>query len=381
VGAWTWLTRLGMGVATELDVVDAYAAMEPVRWGLRGLLACLVVAALCAYFFSMRAHSLEQTVEEAAQLGRYRLGRRLGKGGMGEVYEAEHSLLARRAAIKLLKTDVDQPGMKERFEREARSTARLVHPNTIAVYDFGSTPDGMFYYAMEYIDGVNLDKLVNTHGPLSVSRSLHLLVQVAGSLAEAHEVGLLHRDIKPANVMVSLRAGIPDFVTVLDFGLVRTIVDATVKLTGEYELLGTPAYMAPEAMTRAQPVDHRSDVYAVGAVAYYLLTATDAFSGEGITEIIANRLAGNYKPLEQHNPSLPVDLRKLVQACLSDSPAERPETMRVMLAELERIQANHPFDRDEALTWWRAHETTARSESASSPSSVSGDARTLAHSA
>jgi serine/threonine-protein kinase len=345
------------------------------------MMACLVVAALCAYFFGMRAKNLEQTVEEVAQLGRYRLGKRLGKGGMGEVYEAEHSLLARRAAIKLLKADVEQPGMKERFEREARSTARLVHPNTIAVYDFGSTPEGMFYYAMEYIDGINLDKLVTTHGPLSVGRTLHILLQVSGSLAEAHESGLLHRDIKPANIMLSLRAGIADFVKVLDFGLVRTIVDATVKLTGDYELLGTPAYMAPEAMTRAQPVDQRVDVYAVGAVAYFLLTAQDAFLGQGITEIIANRLAGHYKPLEQHNPKLPVELCTLVHACLSESPADRPQTMRVMIQELERIQASHPFDRDEAMSWWRSHQTTEQRDSAPSPSSVSGDAGTLVHSA
>jgi tRNA A-37 threonylcarbamoyl transferase component Bud32 len=378
VGAWTWLSNLGMGVATELAVRDAYAAMEPVRWGLRGLLACLVVAALCAYFFVMRAKNLEQTVEEAAQLGRYRLGKRLGKGGMGEVYEAEHSLLARRAAIKLLKVDVEQPDMKERFEREARCTARLIHPNTIAVYDFGTSPEGMFYYAMEYIDGINLDKLLTTSGPLSVSRTLHILLQVAGSLAEAHEAGLLHRDIKPANVMLSLRAGIPDFVKVLDFGLVRSIIDATVKLTGEHEMLGTPAYMAPEAMTRAQPVDQRADVYAVGAVAYFLLTAEDAFSGEGVTEIIANRLMGNYKPLEEHNPDLPSALRALVHACLSESPEKRPETMRVLIQELERIQALYPFDRDQALLWWRALETTDSKASAPSATSISGVAATLA---
>lgn len=272
---------------------------------------------------------------------------------MGAVYEAEHVLLARRAAIKILNAEPDRTDMLARFEREVRFTALLNHPNTIAIYDYGRAESGAFYYAMEYIDGLDLDTLVDRWGRLSVSRVLHIMAQVAGSLAEAHENSLIHRDVKPANIMLSVRGGVPDFVTVVDFGLVRELESDDAKLTADDELLGTPLYMAPEAVKKSSSeLDARADIYSLGATAYYLLTAQDSYPGGSASAVMSQRISGSYTPIERHGVDIPAAVCELVQRCMSEDPASRPRTARALLLEIEALQRQHPWDRARAEAFW-----------------------------
>jgi serine/threonine-protein kinase len=313
----------------------------------------LCLSVLAAFFFVARSQNLASSIEEVAQLGRYKLGRKLGEGGMGAVYEAEHTLLARRAAIKILNAGPDRADLLERFEREVRFTAMLTHPNTISIYDYGRSESGAFYYAMEHIDGVDLDTLIDRWGPISVERVLHILIQASGSLAEAHEAGLIHRDVKPANIMLSMPGGVPDVVTIVDFGLVRELNNDEAKLTADDELLGTPLYMAPEAMKKSSAeLDARADIYSLGATAYYLLTGQDSVPGGSASEVMSQRNSGAYTPIEQHGVAIPSGVRDLVQRCMSEDPAQRPQTARSVLIEVEALQHNHPWDRARAEAYW-----------------------------
>lgn len=352
-GTWSWLPQLEIGVATEIDAAEAYAAMQPLRWAYWGISGCSCLAVLAALYFGSRSRALENTMAAAAELGRYKLGRKLGEGGMGSVYEAEHVQLARRAAIKILNAQPDRTDLIERFEREVRFTAKLTHPNTISIYDYGRAEDGAFYYAMEYIDGVDLDTLVDRWGPLAVERVLHIMMQAAGSLAEAHEAGLIHRDVKPSNIMLSLRGGVPDFVTVLDFGLVRNLQQrAEVKLTADDELLGTPLYMAPEAFNNAPEIDGRADIYSLGATAYYLLTGRESYDGSSASEVISKRISGSYTPIDQHGVEIPEPVKALVQQCMSPDPAARPPTARALVRAIEILQRQWPWERTRAEVLW-----------------------------
>ena len=232
-----------------------------------------------------------------AVVGAYTLEEKVGEGGMGVVYKASHALLRRPAAIKFLASDRAGEHAVERFEREVQVTSRLTHPNTISIYDFGRTPDGAFYYAMEYVDGLDLQTLVERHGPQPPARVAHLLAQLAGALAEAHAAGLIHRDIKPANVMVCERGGMLDVVKVLDFGLVKEM-DARSDGTGadNGRIVGTPLYLAPEALTAPESLDARSDLYALGALGYFLLSGSAPFSGTNVVDVCRQHLHSDPAP-------------------------------------------------------------------------------------
>src|SRR6185369_11608020 len=215
------------------------------------------------------------------QIGQYKLEQRLGSGGMGVVYRGQHAMLRRPTAIKMLDVDKVNEGSIQRFEREVQITSQLNNPHTVAIYDFGHTPEGVFYYAMEYLDGIDLQTLVERYGPQPVPRVIHMLLQVCSSLYEAHSLGLVHRDIKPANVMLNRRGGEPDVVKVLDFGLVKALDEAKQsRQTGG--LSGTPLYMSPEAIQTPDLVDARSDLYAVGAIGYFLITGQPVFNATSL---------------------------------------------------------------------------------------------------
>ena len=232
---------------------------------------------------SKAIYSLRRGLHDARALGNYGLEEELGSGGMGIVYRATHAVLRRPTAIKLLRPEAASQVNVSRFEREVRLTARLTHPNTIAVYDYGRSPEGLFYYAMEYVDGVDLDLLVENHGPLPPGRIILILEQVAASLAEAHDLGLIHRDVKPANIMIGIRGGIPDMVKVLDFGLVKNVRRDESSLSSVEKLKGTPHFISPEDILTPADVDGCSDLYALGGVAYYLLTGEHVFEGVDIS--------------------------------------------------------------------------------------------------
>jgi eukaryotic-like serine/threonine-protein kinase len=292
------------------------------------------------------------------RLGAYVLDRKIGEGGMGVVYKAIHTLLGRPAAIKLLAPERSGEVDLLRFEREVRLTSQLTHPNTIAVYDFGRTNDGSFYYAMEYVDGLDLQTLVERHGPQDPARVAHLLAQLAGALAEAHAAGLVHRDVKPANLMVCERGGVPDVLKVLDFGLVESVAnDAPVSS----HIVGTPLYLAPEAITAPETIDARSDLYAVGAVAYFLLTGVPPFAGNSVLEVCARHLSETPLPPSERRGGIPPELDALILRCLAKSPAKRPESAAALRGALLALASDWTEERG-ARFWadyWRQSASAA----------------------
>ena len=309
---------------------------------------------------SVVIYGLRRRVRDAEQLGQYRLEEKLGEGGMGAVYRASHSLLRRPTAVKLLPPERAGAENIRRFEREVQLTAQLRHPNTITIFDFGHTADGLFYYAMEYVDGLTLSDLVAKTGPQNVGRVVHLMRQASSALAEAHGVGLVHRDIKPGNIMVQLlhpHGAEGDLVKVLDFGLVKEMRgEAGLDLTNEANLAGTPLYMAPESLTAPDEVDGRADLYALGCVSYYLLTGTHVFSGESIVEVCGHHLhTMPESPSSRLGGSIPTDLEALVMRCLEKDPAERPSTAAELELELARCADIPAWTHEEAGRWWAAH--------------------------
>ena len=285
----------------------------------------LLMLAVGSTFGARTISRLRRQVAEARQLGQYRLRRRIGAGGMGEVYLAEHQLLKRPCALKLIRPDdATDPQALERFEREVRLTATLSHPNTVEIYDYGRAEDGTYYYVMEYLPGLSLAELVERYGPLPPARVVYLLRQVCGALREAHAAGLIHRDIKPSNIFAARRGGMDDVAKLLDFGLVRPAATArAAHLSAEGQILGTPLFMSPEQATGGRELDERSDIYSLGAVAYYLLTGRPPFEGEdGIAVMIAHA-RDPVVPPSRVRAGIPEDLERVVLRCLAKDPAER----------------------------------------------------------
>jgi hypothetical protein len=348
IGAWSWVPELRLGVVTKVDRSEAYAIIDAIHWAALGLIGVLAAAGVVIIVFAVFAMKLEAKAAHVTELGQYRLLNKVGEGGMGAVYRAEHSLLARPTAIKLLKASTAET--LQRFEREVKITAGLSHPNTIAIYDYGFNDSGTFYYAMELLDGTDLEGLVHKNGPLPVGRALHIVRQVLGSLAEAHEAGLVHRDIKPANIMLTTRGGIRDFVKVLDFGLVRPVETGDAKLTGEQTVIGTPLYLAPELLTSSTAAGPRSDLYAVGAVLFYLLSGRDAFEAPNMTAMVSRHLSGTRTPLESVIPGgvVPEGIDELIGSWLARDASKRPENARAALAELTVLLVRYPWTDEDA---------------------------------
>ena len=310
------------------------------------------VIAVATTVASRVVYGRERDPEAARGLGQYRLLSKIGEGGMGSVYLAQHSLLKRPAAIKLLLAEGAVATNLLRFEREARLTALLTHPNIVAIYDYGRTANGLFYYAMEYVDGVSLQDLVQQHGPQSPARVVHLLRQLACALAEAHRAGLVHRDVKPANVLLCERGYSPDCVKVLDFGLVKSAdgVGETT-LTGSDAIAGTPTYLAPEMVRAPMDVDARADLYGLGGVGYFLLTGAPVFDAGSMLEMCAHHLYSCPVPPSERSPKpIPAALERLILACLAKDPSDRPTCLVDDLAALARA---HPWSPRDAGDWWR----------------------------
>ena len=249
------------------------------------------------------------------------------------------------------------------FEREVRTTARLTHPHTIEVYDYGKTKDGVFFFAMEMLPGMNLRDLVKVAGPLPPARAVHFLIDVCEALTEAHEAGMIHRDIKPANVFASQRGGIDDFTKLLDFGVVREVkVDKGMTTTSRM-VAGTPAYMSPEQATTPLTIDARSDLYSVGAIAYYLLCGVAPFTGPTPLQVMLSVVNDPPTPMNTHRTSIPADLESIVMRCLAKDPQQRFPSARILADELMRCECAGRWTRQDAAEWWRAH----RVEVAGSP--------------
>ena len=314
---------------------------------------------------SVVIYGLRCRVRDAEQLGQYRLEEKLGEGGMGVVYRASHTFLRRPTAIKLLPPEKAGADNLRRFEQEVQLTASLTHPNTITIFDYGHTSDGLFYYAMEYVDGLILSDLIARSGAQHQGRVVDLMLQVASALVEAHGIGLVHRDIKPSNIMVQLlhpHGGAGDCVKVLDFGLVKEVrEEGGIEVTNEASLSGTPQYMAPESITTPNTIDARADLYALGAVAYYLLTGTHVFAGKTIVEVLSDHLHSTPEPLSSRlgKPIAP-DLEQLVLGCLAKDPSDRPQSALEVVQGLSECPGIPPWTSEDARRWWAVHGEPSR---------------------
>jgi hypothetical protein len=354
VGAWTWLPELALGVATEIDVEEAYAGLRTVRTRLVALIGLLALGGLGMFAYSFIVVRLQSQVAEARRLGRYTIERKLGKGGMGTVYLARHALLRRPTAIKVLDRGSSDTEGVARFEREVQVSSALSHPNTIEIYDYGYTPDGTFYYAMELLRGITIGTCVETDGPQCEARVRFVVEQACASLAEAHRAGLIHRDLKPSNIMLCERGGLLDFVKVLDFGLVRQQTQSQdVALTSVNALTGTPLYMSPEAVEHPEEMDARSDVYQLGAILYYMLTGTHVFTGDSPVEVLAKHISEPPEPLSKRlgRPISPA-LEEVVLRALAKRPADRPADAGALLEALEACPVDAVWTQSDARIWW-----------------------------
>ncbi len=324
----------------------------------------LGVAFATSVYGTHMVNTLRQEAFEARRLGQYRLVRRIGAGGMGEVFLAEHQLLKRPCAIKLIRPNkARDPRALARFEREVQAIARLSHWNTVEIFDYGRTDDGTFYYVMEFLPGLSLLQLVEQYGPLPAARVVYLLQQVCDALGEAHAAGLVHRDIKPGNIFAAIRGGHFDVAKLLDFGLAKSVTDVEdVQLTQAGSITGSPLYMSPEQATGELDSDARGDIYSLGAVAYYLLTGVPPFGGDQPLKVIIAHATLDAVPPSQLRPDIPRDLEAIVMRCLAKRPIERFADAAALSAALAGCNAAGQWGRDEAALWWRERDAAESTE-------------------
>ncbi|MCC7080061.1 MAG: serine/threonine protein kinase [Burkholderiales bacterium] len=357
VGAWRWLPQYDFGAALELDSKEAYAPVKFLERAFAFVLA-LSAAAMVGIVFSLRATlRLRRGLGSVRRLGRYRLIREIGEGGMASIYLGRHALLKRPIAIKILKRALATDEMIARFEREVQAASQLRHPNAIEIYDYGRTRGGDFYYVMEYLDGITLSALVARDGALPAARAVHLLRQVCAALKEAHAQGVVHRDIKPENIMACVRGGEYDAVKILDFGLVKSMRDEVSRdVTGSIKVLGTPAYMAPERFGSHAEIDERADIYSVGAVGYLLIAGRRIFhdaSGEDLQMRIVHSPVT--PPSVLSAVPLPHELEAVLLHCLSKRPEERPASIAQVMVVFDRLALEQPWSQTEAERWWAGY--------------------------
>ena len=332
---------------------------------IQGLVFPYLLVIIMTHVGARAIYRLGTDVAKAREMGSYRLVERLGQGGMGEVWRAKHRMLARPAAIKLVRPEVLEGGgehhdiVLKRFTQEAQATASMRSPNTIELYDFGVSAEGTFYYVMELLDGFDLERLVQKFGPVPAERAVHLIRQVCHSLAEAHEHGLIHRDIKPANIYVCRYGRDLDFVKVLDFGLVkhRGEREDDVKLTAPDVVGGTPGYISPEQVAGDQPIDGRTDIYSLGCVAYWLLTGHLVFQGPTAMRTMVMHLNEEPVPPSQRTEmEIPAALEQIIMQCLEKDPAHRPQTAEELSRALAACETVPVWDREKAVRWWETYQ-------------------------
>jgi serine/threonine-protein kinase len=357
------LVALQAGIAMTLTIVMSLSdpVYRPYFWRVVALAGFWMgLASTVAIFGAYKLAELRRQVAEARRFGQYQLIRRIGGGGMGEVHLAEHVLLKQPCAIKLIRPErAGDPGALERFEREVRATAQLKHWNTVQIYDYGYTDDGTFYYAMEFLPGLTLEQIVSHYGPLSPARTIHLLRQLCAALREAHGMNLVHRDIKPPNVMVCERGGVFDVAKLLDFGLVRGGGPQAETMPEERFVAGTPGYMAPEQAT-GRSIDGRTDIYSLGALAYFLLTGHHPFVRSSVIQVMLAQMTEEIRPPRAVRPELPMDLESVVMRCLSRQPDQRFRDIAALDAALSGCEDAGNWSQAEAASWWEEHKPDAR---------------------
>ena len=356
-------------VGSAMAAGNASFTLSPLEF-VSGLVFPYLFVVMMAYVGARVVYTLGSEVSRARDLGSYRLVERLGQGGMGEVWRAKHLLLARPAAIKLIRPSLAADGRtgafedaRRRFEREAQVIASLRSPHTVNLFDFGVSADGAFYYVMELLDGLDAETLVRRTGPVPAERAIHLLRQVCHSLSEAESRGLVHRDIKPANIFLCRYGEDHDFVKVLDFGIVKATTAAAgtgPALTREMTIHGTPAFMAPEQALGSANVDGRADIYATGCVAYWLLTGQHVFTADTpMAFLLHHAQTPATPPSARTEMPIPSALDDLVLSCLAKDPAARPQTARELSRRLASVKGANDWTDDRARDWWASHQPAA----------------------
>jgi hypothetical protein len=353
-------TSTNFSESVNANMVSMMVLMGIVCWG--------------ALFYSgYRLDRLRQEAARAHRFGHYRLKQLIGRGGMGEVYLAEHTLHKRPCALKRIRPGHDtDPTTLARFEREVRATAELSHPHTVEIYDYGRAGDGTFYYVMELLWGLTLEELVHTHGPLPAPRAVYLLRQVCDALEEAHSAGLMHRDIKPSNIYAARRGGEYDFVKLLDFGLVKRAARADQPALSRAEtVVGSPLYMSPEQSLNEATSDVRADIYSLGAVGYFLVVGHPPFIAENPLEVMIAHARDVVQPPSQLAPDLPRDVEAILLKCLAKDPQERFASSAALGRALAACSVAGQWTRDDAALWWHAHQETLVPGSATAAESAS----------
>ncbi len=358
------LAAIGIWLAEPLTHQPPLPLPGPAYVG--GAILVGTVAVMLATVGSRIIYGLRRQVTAAMQLGQYTLLHKIGEGGMGSVYRARHAMLRRPTAVKLVHPNKVDAQTLDRFEREVQHMSLLTHPNTVAVYDYGRSPDGVFYYAMEFLDGINLESLVARYGPQPFDRVVSILTQVAGALAEAHGSDLIHRDIKPANIILCERGGVVDVVKVVDFGLVKEITAAG-DTTSTKSILGTPAYIAPEAVTDPDFVGTAVDLYALGAVGYFLLTGKKVFDGKTPLDVCIQHVTGTVvAPSQVRGVAIPVEIEQLILELLAKTPEKRP-TAPILVKRLRTLVPIGDWMEDSAKPWWTDLRAKIKAVDTSSP--------------
>jgi serine/threonine-protein kinase len=350
-----------ISAAADQSHVPAYYATIAASWTALSVTATVIA--------SRTIYGLRQRVQAAERLGQYQLSNKIGEGAMGIVYRAQHALLKRPTAVKLLRPEVAAKRAVERFRREILLTASLEHPSTVAVYDCGQSRDGNLYYAMELLDGIDFYSVVKRFGPLEPERVVHLLLQACGSLAEAHEAGLIHRDIKPGNMMLCQRGGVFDVLKILDFGLVKESHPdpAQAKVSAENQIVGTPLYMAPEAIADPAKVDQRTDLYSLGATAYFMLSGHHVFDADERDVVFRQQLEAEPKRPSSRAPKpIPEALEDVILSCLEKKQSDRPESAAALSEKLTALGLAPAWTQARARAWWQTHDPSAHLRALSS---------------
>ncbi|MGI9531613.1 serine/threonine-protein kinase [Lutimonas sp.] len=358
IGAYTWLPEYNFGIITEEDYDEALASLGYFRDTFISFYIVILILSFLLFNSNVRIARIGKKVDDFSILGQYKLREKIGEGGFGQVYRAEHTFLKNPVAIKILKNNFVNTDMLDRFEKEVKITSSLSHPNTIKVYDYGTTENNDFYYVMEYLNGVSLDKIVNGKNDISVARGIYILYHICLSLKEAHEKGLVHRDIKPMNVMLCNQGGAVDVVKLLDFGLVKEVDTSISQQTQINRIGGTPMFMAPERIRDPFNADQRVDIYSIGALGMYI------FSGQYLLELVSQKmltgeetLQGDFRNQLIEREDVPDDLRSILSKCIRFDPKKRPENIDELIDFFEIKQKEFSWSRQDALNWWKEYDT------------------------
>ena len=357
IGAYMWIDEYGFGIITEEDYDESLASLVYFRYTFGVFYAAILFLSFLLYNSNVRIARIGKKVDDFQLLGQYKLREKLGEGGFGEVYKAEHTFLKTPVAIKILKSEFANTDMLDRFEKEVKITSSLSHPNTIKVFDYGTTDNNNFYYVMEYLNGISLDKVVGFDQEMAIARVVHILYHICLSLREAHTNGLVHRDIKPMNIMLCNQGGAYDLVKVLDFGLVKDLDTSQSQQTQINRIGGTPMFMAPERIRDPFNADQRVDIYSIGALGMYL------FSGQYLLELVSQKmlsgdatLQGDFRQHLIERKEVPTDLRNILGECIHFDPEKRPSNIDVLIDFFEQKNTELPWTRKDAMAWWKNYD-------------------------